>query len=186
MQIYQVRRENDKMYFIKAVDSAVGLTRDQYFEVPNGYDEFAKSIRDNIDSKTVLLDENGNLTFEDEKYYGIPVTDIKRVTAIKKAKLKMESLVQSVDMITYINYIDINNELYNYGIFITEGNREEKYLEILETGDEHKIDLLEELLLAKDKLGVVKSAKQDFDDTFEAVFNIVEDDEALDTILSKI
>jgi len=186
MQIWQVRRETNKMYFIKEVDNTDGLERDQWFEMPEGYEDINKSIKQNINFKAVFLDKEGKLSFEDEKFYGIPTIDIKRVTVIKKAKLKMESLVQSVDMITYINYIDINNELYNYGIFITEGNREEKYLEILETGDEHKIDLLEDLLLAKDKLGVVKSAKQDFDDTLDTVLNLTENDEQLDVILSKI
>ena len=51
-----------------------------------------------------------------------------------------------------------------------------KYLEILETGDEHKIDLLEDLLLVKDKLSIVKSAKNDFDKVVEAVKETQEDD----------
>ena len=172
---YRVKRENHKIQIIEEINSIDGLNREDYFDVD--CDEINGMIQANINTRTIFINtKTKGLEFEDEKFYDIPVRDIKRVNLIKEAKAKMESLVQSVDMITYINYIDINNELYESGIFITEGNREEKYLEILETGDEHKIDLLEDLLLVKDKLSIVKSAKNDFDKVVEAVKETQEDD----------
>ena len=173
MQTYTVRREDNKIYILDTVNNTSDLEPTQFITIED--DDTNQVIISNMDTKTVILSD-GKIEFQDEKYYNISVKDKLRVGIIKEAKLKMESLVQSVDMITYINYIDINNELYNYGIFITDSNREEKYLEILETGDEHKIDLLEDLLLCKDKLGIVKSAKNQFDNILEAVENTPEDD----------
>jgi len=184
--IYKVKRTAHKIHIIKKILTTDGLNREDYFEID--CDDINIMINANMGTREIFINTiTKGLEFGDEKFYDIPVKDIKRVNLIKKAKLNMESLVQSVDMITYINYIDINNELYSHGIFITENNREEKYLEILETGKENLIDLLENLLTNKDKLSVVKSAKSNFDKVVEAVKETQEDDiEALDKIASGI
>jgi hypothetical protein len=46
----------------------------------------------------------------------------------------------------------LNNELADKGYFITDYNREEKYIEIIETMDEVLINKLEEYLNAKDEI----------------------------------
>jgi len=179
--IYQIINEDAHIIIDKIVDmeSENTIVIDEV--------EINNFIAANISDKTIIIDSEGNILFKDEKYYNIPVKDIKRVSIIKEAKLKVESLVQKVDMITYINYIDINNELSSHGIFITNNNREEKYLEILEIGDENLIDLLEAFLEAKDELQVVKSAKKDFNRVLQSVYKLTEDDvEELDKISSSI
>ena len=49
-------------------------------------------------------------------------------------------------------FIELNNELIDLGYAISENNREEKYLEILNTGDAELIGKLEEYLGYKDNL----------------------------------
>ena len=179
--IYQIKNENDYIIIDKIVENE---SEDTIVIDDVEIDNF---IIANISDKTIRIDRDGEISFIDERYYNIPTKDIRRVSIIEKAKLKVESLIQKVDMITYINYIDINNELSSHGIFITDSNREEKYLEILETGDENLIDLLELFLEAKDELQVVKSAKKDFSTTLASVQNLTEDDiEELDKIASGI
>jgi len=52
----------------------------------------------------------------------------------------------------FFNYINTFNSLASLGYFITDQNREEKYLEIIESGDESLISDLELYLETKDKI----------------------------------
>jgi chromatin segregation and condensation protein Rec8/ScpA/Scc1 (kleisin family) len=59
-------------------------------------------------------------------------------------------------------FIILNNDLANAGYFITNENREEKYLEILETGDEKLISKLEDYLNYKDEIETVAHLERRF------------------------
>jgi hypothetical protein len=59
-------------------------------------------------------------------------------------------------------FIVLNNDLAANGYFITNENREEKYLEILETGDEKLIAKLEDYLNYKDEIESVASLERKF------------------------
>jgi chromatin segregation and condensation protein Rec8/ScpA/Scc1 (kleisin family) len=59
-------------------------------------------------------------------------------------------------------FIILNNDLSNAGYFITNDNREEKYLEILETGDEKLIQKLEDYLNYKDEIEAVAQLERKF------------------------
>ena len=54
--------------------------------------------------------------------------------------------------IDFFEYLTLFNRMTSLGYFITNENREEKYIEIIETGDEDLISLLEAYLEKKDKL----------------------------------
>jgi hypothetical protein len=56
----------------------------------------------------------------------------------------------------------LNNDLAANGFYITNENREEKYLEILETGDEKLIAKLEDYLNYKDEIEAVASLERKF------------------------
>lgn len=116
------------------------------------------------------------LTTRVDKYRDIPNTDIKRVQAVRLARVQLESITDAFELIDYVNYIDANNILSSNGFFITDENREEMYLNILEADNESLIDALEEFLTIKDKLTVVKSAKRKYDEIVERVHNTTEDD----------
>lgn len=57
--------------------------------------------------------------------------------------------------IDFYDFLAVFNEMTAAGYFITDQNREEKYIEIIETGDEELIALLESYLEKKDKLDTI-------------------------------
>jgi len=173
MQTYSVKRENNKVYILDVINDVSDLNISKFITIED--DDINQIIMSNMDNKSVILND-GKIEFEDEKYYDISIKDFKRVDLIKKAKIKMESLVQSVDMITYINYIDINNELMDLGYVITSDNREEQFIKILETEDEGLINKLEQFLTIKDELGPIKSARREFSELVYKVKQLKETD----------
>ena len=94
-----------------------------------------------------------------------------------------------VDAWTSINmtfYTETLLKLADAGYVITDKNREEKYLEILETGNENLIDLLEEYLNAKDDISPIISHKKLYNDIKLQLLTLEEDDPKLDEIFKKI
>lgn len=59
-------------------------------------------------------------------------------------------------------FMVLNNDMVNAGYAITNENREEKYLEILETGDEKLIAKLEDYLNYKDEIEAVANIERKF------------------------
>jgi hypothetical protein len=64
--------------------------------------------------------------------------------------------------LTIYGFTVLNNDLSSRGFFITNENREEKYLEILETGDEQLIAKLEDYLNYKDAIEAVAHLDRKF------------------------
>ena len=60
---------------------------------------------------------------------------------------------------TLYNFIELNNKLSAEGYFIHNGNREEKYIEIIESQNEELIETLEDYLAMKDEMDRVCSLK---------------------------
>ena len=85
---------------------------------------------------------------------GPVVEDIKTVINqyLTEARYHVSHQQALVTGLMMFDFICINNELINEGYFITSKNREDKYIEILETEDEEFIDKLETYLNAKDSI----------------------------------
>ena len=110
--------------------------------------------------------------------------------AAKAVKTKVRGILGD-DLLTFtlldfITFMQLNNAFANKGIFITEKNKEEKYIEIIETGDEKLIEQLEQYIILLDNIkgiqkkkeeyvGIIEQLQQlnDFNDV-SAVNNIVE------------
>jgi hypothetical protein len=71
---------------------------------------------------------------------------------IAKIRVLVTPEFSKVSGLTIYGFTVLNNDLANAGFFITNENREEKYLEILETGDEKLISKLEDYLNYKDEI----------------------------------
>jgi hypothetical protein len=80
--------------------------------------------------------------------------------------------------IDIVSYLDISLELMEKGYIITDNSRDEKYLELLSTGDQSLIDLLEKYLTLKDKLSLVKNIKSNCDYHLDLLDNL---DDTLDS-----
>lgn len=96
---------------------------------------------------------------------GSKETDIleetKRASTIKVRMLVTPELAKISGFAMY-GFIVLNNDLLNAGYAITNDNREEKYLEILETGDEKLISKLEDYLNYKDEIESVSQLERKF------------------------
>ena len=90
-----------------------------------------------------------------------PIQESRDASTIKIRMLVTPDLAKISGFALY-GFIVLNNDLAANGYFITNENREEKYLEILETGDEKLIAKLEDYLNYKDEIESVASLERKF------------------------
>lgn len=70
-------------------------------------------------------------------------------------------------LIDFITFMQLNTNLMLKGIFITDENREEKYIEIIESGDEKLINELEKYIELLDSLKILQNKKEEYDSIIE-------------------
>ena len=85
-----------------------------------------------------------------------------RNAALAKVRMLANPTLASIAGLTMYGFIVLNNDLVNAGYAITNDNREEKYLAILETGDEELINKLEDYLNYKDEIERVAQLERKF------------------------
>ncbi len=83
-------------------------------------------------------------------------------SSITKIRMLVTPELSKISGFALYGFIVLNNDLSNEGYFITNDNREEKYLQILETGDEKLISKLEDYLNYKDEIESVSSLERKF------------------------
>lgn len=88
-----------------------------------------------------------------------------------RARMLLVPEVSKISGLVIYRFTIINNELASKGFFITDANREEQYLAILETGDETLIEKLEEYLNYRDELDKVSFFERRFSKFRSAVLN---------------
>jgi hypothetical protein len=85
-----------------------------------------------------------------------------RNASIVKVRMLVTPELSKISGFALYGFMILNNDLAAGGYFITDSNREEKYLEILETGDEKLIQKLEDYLNYKDEIGTVAALERKF------------------------
>jgi hypothetical protein len=85
-----------------------------------------------------------------------------RNAAIIKVRMLVTPEISKISGFALYGFIILNNDLSANGYFITNENREEKYLEILETGDEKLIQKLEDYLNYKDEIEAIAQLERKF------------------------
>ena len=98
-----------------------------------------------------------------------PLTALK-IACETKARMQLQTRLTFVEIFDILSYININNMLIDKGFVITDDNREEKYLDIINTGDDLIISLLEQYLNIKDKLSYLNYYYQKYNE-----FKIIND-----------
>ncbi len=85
--------------------------------------------------------------------------DAARTAALVKARRLVTPEYTKISGYILYDFMCMNNELASEGYFITNKNREEQYIKIIETGDERMIALLEKYLEARDTIDTAASMK---------------------------
>ena len=85
-----------------------------------------------------------------------------RNATLVKIRMLVTPELSKISGFALYGFMILNNDLANTGYFITNDNREEKYLEILETGDEKLITKLEDYLNYKDEIERVAQLERKF------------------------
>lgn len=85
-----------------------------------------------------------------------------RDAAVTKVRMLVTPELSKISGFAMYGFIILNNDLSANGYFITNENREEKYLEMLETGDERLIAKLEDYLNYKDEIESVAQLERKF------------------------
>jgi hypothetical protein len=86
--------------------------------------------------------------------------------AVKAVRVKARG-VMGDDLLTFylmdiVKFMILTNEFMSKGIFITDDNREECYIKIIEIGEESLIGKLEEYLNMKDSINVIQRKKEEY------------------------
>jgi len=80
-----------------------------------------------------------------------------KMALVNKANQRVTAKLTSISQLTMFSFTILNNYFIDKGYVITEDNREEKYLAILNTGDADLIAKLEEYLNLRDEVQYVSS-----------------------------
>jgi len=87
----------------------------------------------------------------------------KAVWAVKtKARGVFGDDLLTFKLIDIVSLMLLNNRFANKGIFITDDNKEEAYIKIIETGDESLISDLEKFLTLKDEVKKIEDKKEEY------------------------
>lgn len=92
-----------------------------------------------------------------------------RLAQIARIRMLITPVLASISALTSYSWIMLNNELSAKGYFIYDGNREETYLAMLETGDDVLIAKLEEYLDFKDEIARVASLNTKFSNVIKDI-----------------
>ncbi len=118
--------------------------------------------------KKVYIPKNvpGELTIRDVVVDEVDGLEKDKMIALSDAYRKVDYQIFNVGAIDYFEFLNIFSRLASLGYFITDQNREEKYIEIIETGNEDLIEELEIYLEKKDnldKISYVYNKTKDFE-----------------------
>ncbi len=93
--------------------------------------------------------------------------------AAKACKTKVRGIMGDdlliFTLLDFVSFMELNNKFASRNIFIHEKNKEEKYIEIIETGDESLINDLEIYITLMDNMKVIKNKKDEYFDILESL-----------------
>lgn len=106
----------------------------------------------------------------------------KAILAVKtKARGVLGDEMLTFHLMDFVSLMMLNNKFANLGIFITDGNKEEQYIKIIESGDESLIQDLETYINLRDKIISLETKKKEYTEIVEKL-KMLEDLEDRDKI----
>ena len=145
------------------------------------------NLKDYIDIKDFIILKPFNNS--EIMPYDIQVVDKLKENNLKdlylyKLSLLFDTKINTVNQLTYYKFTILNNELADMGLFITDQNREEKYIEILEREDDSLIDKLEQYLLCRDEISRASAAYESYNN-IKNILNECESEEEMKAVYLK-
>ena len=128
-----------------------------------------------------------------EKYKEIEGVDAttyagKAIMAVKKkARGIMGDELLIFHLIDFVNFIQLNNKFMDLGIHITEDNKEECYIKIIEMEKPELIDDLEKYIDLRDNINVISKQKEEYTEIVGKIKNLSNsnDEEAINSIVEE-
>jgi hypothetical protein len=115
---------------------------------------------------TVTTKKEANMS--EEKYREIEGINAdtyagKAIMALKnKARGVMGDDLLTFYMVDFASFMMLNNKFASKGIFITDENKEEEYIKVIESGDISLIEDLETYINLRDKIQLIESQKKEY------------------------
>lgn len=168
----------------------VSAQTDNAFILPNSttieiYDSnlFSVVLESLADKKTIKYNRNvENITVDD-----LIISDegnFLKSNYIHTLCSTIAKIFARIPQFTYFKYSQLNNYFNSKGFFITEENREEKYIEILEKDDEIMMAKLEEYLRVLTQLNSFDRMYQAFLNALDEI-EMTEDEDKMDQIVKE-
>ena len=130
---FETNRKHIGLSSIAALEIRKAMSEDKIVRINSSYDNIDVQLHD---LTFIDLDTSEEFTH--------------RKILLRKVRQLVSHQQANVSGMMMFEYININNVLSDKGFFITDENKEEVYLEILEKGDEKLIEQLERYLNARD------------------------------------
>jgi hypothetical protein len=112
----------------------------------------------------------------------------KAASALKtKARGIMGDDLLIFKLVDFVSIMLINNRFASNGIFVTDDNKEECYIKIIETGDETLISDLERFINIKDDIRSIEKQKEDYVSLINQLQKLTDhnDEEAVNSIVEE-
>lgn len=90
-------------------------------------------------------------------------------------------------LLDFVSLMLIQNRFMSIGVFITDNNKEESYIKIIETGDESLIADLERYITLKDEIKKIEQDKQEYVEIITKLQNLTDqnDRDAVNNIVEQ-
>lgn len=86
--------------------------------------------------------------------------------AVSALKMKTKGILGDdlliFTLLDFVDFILLNNKFISNGFIITDENKEEQYIKIIESGEELLIEDLERFIQLKDNIKIIKSKKEEY------------------------
>lgn len=183
-KVAEVELVGEEYKIVSIVSSNVADRKDRkYFQLSS---PLANDILINMDrGRTAYFPKNMRKLRQDIITYKESTDlDVRKNNEISKYMRMISSLFVSMTFMDFFDFVVMNNKFCSKGIFITDENREEEYLKIINTGDMNLIENLESFLEAFDTLKEVNKRYMRIKDVMHRI-NDCQSIEELEQLLSE-
>lgn len=96
--------------------------------------------------------------------------------AVKACRLKARGIfgdeLLTFHLLDFVSFLAINNKFLSKGFYITDENREEMYIKVIETGNDQLISDLETFINLRDSIKILETKRNEFNDIVNDLRNL--------------